>query len=288
MAFYTLGLSYGDFLIGAINSESCFEMINENAHEGNPIAQYLLASSYLEGRCTDIDEMQAIHWFATAANNGEKRSRDILAIEYLYGERKYTIEEKEDGLTYLREMADNGDYDTAVKIIDIFGTGNIEEIPADMNKMITLAETYASQNNLYACMLLANVYDSEINSADMDTQLYKDDQKALNKYMQVVQNGNTKYLEEAAMSLVRMYRDARGTDVNKSEEFRCYEIAASKGNIEAKAILIQYYTLGIGTDKKYNKARKLCEEITQNGNQELLPVVYYCSYVIANEEKNIK
>lgn len=288
MAFYTLALSYGDFLIGAINSESCFEKINESAHEGNYIAQYLLASSYLEGRCTDIDETQAIYWFAIAANNGEKRSREILAMEYLYGERKYTIEEKETGLTYLKEMADNGDEDAAVKIIDVFGTGNIEGIPADINKMIALAETYASRNNLYACMLLASVYDSAKTSTDMDTQLYKDDQKALNKYVQVIQNGNSEYLEEAAMSLAWMYREARGTDENKAEELNCYEIAASKGNIEAKAILTQYYTLGIGTDKDHNKAQKLCKEITKSGNQAWLPVVYYCSYVIADEAKKYK
>ena len=288
MAFYTLVLSYGDFLIGAINSEGCFEKLNQNAQAGNPVAQYLLALSYLEGRCTNIDDTQALHWFAIAANNGEKRSREILAIEYLFTERIHTIEEKKIGLMYLKEMADNGDEDAAVKIIDVFATGSVEGIPADLNKMIELAETYASRNNLYACMLLASVYDSAKTSVDMDTQPYKDDQKALNKYLQIIQNGSSEYIEEAAISLAWMYRDARGTDENKSEELNCYELAASKGNLEAKAILAQYYTLGIGTDKNFNKAQEICKEITKSGNQSLLPIVYYCNYVMADEAKKYK
>ena len=154
--------------------------------------------------------------------------------------------------------------------------------------MIELAETYASRNNLYACMLLASVYDSAKTSADMDTQPYKDDQKALNKYLQIIQNGSSEYIEEAAISLAWMYRDARGTDENKAEELNCYELAASKGNLEAKAILAQYYTLGIGTDKNYNKAQEICKEITKSGNQSLLPIVYYCNYVMADEAKKYK
>ena len=291
MAFYTLVLGTGDYLIGGTDSDGIIERLKENAEKENAIAQYFLGNAYAEGRGVEADFVEAVTWFAKAAENGEARSREIIAAEYLFGEREYSVEDKKIGLKYLKEMADNGDEDAAVNIIDIYGTGKIEGIPIDAEKMIEAAESYAERGNAYACMILAYVYDSvKVDSGifDINIDQYKDDKKAFNKYVQVLQCDEPKYIEEAAMSLACMYRDGRGTEANKAEEIHYYEIAASKGNIEAKKTLAYYYTLGIGIEKNHSTAQRLCDELIRSGDQSVLPMAYYCSYVIADDAKKYK
>jgi len=289
MAFYELAIGLGDYIVGGTDPAGVTKALIKNAEENNDeIAQYLLGNAYCEGRGVEVSLDESIRYYALAAKNGEKRSREILAVEYLYGEREYTVEEKWTGLIYLTELADNGDVAAANSLIDIYGTGDIEGIPADAEKTIEVAEKYAGEGNVYACMILANIYDSDKVSSKVDFDAYKDDKKAFEYYVQLIQHDESSYVEEAAISLAHMHRDSRGVEGNREEELRYYGLAALKGNLEAKSVLASAYTLGLGIDKDHSVAQKLCNELIRSGNKEVLPIAYYCNYVIADEAKKYK
>ena len=288
MGFYNLALGLGDYLIGGADTNNIIAELKNNAEEENALAQYLLGMAYAEGRGETSDFEAALRWFAAAALNGERRSREIIAYEYLFGEKEYSIEEKHIGLEYLEEIADAGDEDAVVNIIDIYGLGVIEGIPYDLGKFFEAAEKYADSGNMYACMVLASAYDSAKESRDIDFSPYKNDEKAAMRYGQIVQEKESQYIEEAAISLVHMYQAGKITDQNHCNEIYYLTIAASKGNIEAKTVLAEYYTFGIGTEKNYVKAQKLCDEIIRSGNQEAISTAYYCNYIIADESRKYK
>lgn len=289
MAFYELAIGFGDYIVGGTDPAGVTKALIKNAEENNDeIAQYLLGNAYCEGRGVEVSLDESIRYYALAAKNGEKRSREILAVEYLYGEREYTVEEKWTGLIYLTELADNGDVAAANSLVDIYGTGDIEGIPADAEKTIEVAEKYAGEGNVYACMILANIYDSDKVSSKVDFDAYKDDKKAFEYYVQLIQHDESSYVEEAAISLAHMHRDSRGVEGSREEELRYYRLAALKGNLEAKCVLANAYTLGLGIDKDHSVAQKLCNELIRSGNKEVLPIAYYCNYVIADEAKKYK
>lgn len=289
MAFYELAIGIGDYIVGGTDPVGVIRALTRNAEENNDkIAQYLLGNAYCEGRGVGVSLDKSIRYYALAAKNGEQRSREILAIEYLYGESDYTVEEKNTGLIYLTELADNGDIAAANSLIDVYRTGEINGIPANASKTIEVAENYAREGNVYACAVLANIYDSAKKSEAIDFDAYKDDEKAFKYYVQLIQHDEPIYIEEAAMSLARMYRDSRGVDGSREEELKYYGLAASKGNLEAKCALANAYTLGLGTDKDHSIAQKICNELIKSGNKEVLPTAYYCSYVIADEAKKYK
>ena len=85
--FYELVLGLGDYLIGGVDPSNIISKLRSKAEEGNAVAQYLIGSAYVEGRGVEPNLDEAVRWFALAAANNEKRSKEILAVEYLYGEK---------------------------------------------------------------------------------------------------------------------------------------------------------------------------------------------------------
>ena len=288
MGFYELVLGLGDYLIGGVDSGNLLSKLRSEAEEGNEIAQYLIGSAYVEGRGVEPNLEEAVRWFALAADNNEKRSKEILAVEYLYGEKEYSIEEKRIGLKYLKEQADNGDEDAAINIIDIYGYGSIEGIAADISKMIEAAEAYADRGNTYAIMALARTYDTLCNNKKVNDADYKDDTKAARWYQRIVIQENCEYRDEASMCLANMYMEGRGVEANPESTTKYLKISAQCGNIEAKAALAYHMTFGIGTEKDHIGAQKLCEDVIRSGNQKEKSIAYYCNYIIFDEAKKYR
>lgn len=288
MAFYDLALNLGDFLIGGTDNGSLITVLMEKAEEGNLSAQFILACAYSEGRGIEMNLAESVKWFACAAENGEVRSRAILAYEYLYGENEYGLEEKHKGLTYMKELADAGDEDAAACVVDILGNGTIEGIPTDLSEMIPAATNYAVRGNIDAMLMLARTYDTMFSNGSANDSIYKDDNKASYYYRMIVELRPQTCLEEVTMCLVQMYTAGRSADANESNLFYYSEIAASCGNLEAKRLLAYYYTFGIGTGKNYEAAKKLCDELLRSKNQNAIPMAYYCKHAMADAEKKYK
>ena len=288
MGFYELVLGLGDYLIGGVDPSNIISKLRSKAEEGNAVAQYLIGSAYVEGRGVEPNLDEAVRWFALAAANNEKRSKEILAVEYLYGEKEYSIDEKITGLKYLKELADNGDEEAAINIIDIYGFGSVDGIPADIPKMIEAAEVYADRGNTYAIMVLARTYDTVCNNEKVNDADYKDDAKAAIWYHGILTLKDREYMEEASMCLANMYMEGRGVEESPEYATKCLNIAAKCGNIGAKAALAYYMTFGIGTEKDHIGAQKMCEDVIRAGDQKEKSVAYYCNYKIFDEAKKYK
>lgn len=288
MGFYELVLGLGDYLIGGVDPSNIISKLRSKAEEGNAVAQYLIGSAYVEGRGVEPSLDEAVRWFALAAANNEKRSKEILAVEYLYGEKEYSIDEKITGLKYLKELADNGDEDAAINIIDIYGFGSVDGIPADIPKMIEAAEVYADRGNTYAIMVLARTYDTVCNNEKVNDADYKDDAKAAIWYHSILTLEDREYMEEASMCLANMYMEGRGVEKSPEYATKCLNIAAKCGNIGAKAALAYYMTFGIGTEKDHIGAQKMCEDVIRAGDQKEKSIAYYCNYKIFDEAKKYK
>ena len=288
MGFYELVLGLGDYLIGGVDPSNIISKLRSKAEEGNAVAQYLIGSAYVEGRGVEPSLDEAVRWFALAAANNEKRSKEILAVEYLYGEKEYSIDEKITGLKYLKELADNGDEEAAINIIDIYGFGSVDGIPADIPKMIEAAEVYADRGNTYAIMVLARTYDTVCNNEKVNDADYKDDAKAAIWYHSILTLEDREYMEEASMCLANMYMEGRGVEKSPEYATKCLNIAAKCGNVGAKAALAYYMTFGIGTEKDHIGAQKMCEDVIRAGDQKEKSIAYYCNYKIFDEAKKYK
>lgn len=288
MGFYELVLGLGDYLIGGVDPSNIISKLRSKAEEGNAVAQYLIGSAYVEGRGVEPSLDEAVRWFALAAANNEKRSKEILAVEYLYGEKEYSIDEKITGLKYLKELADNGDEEAAINIIDIYGFGSVDGIPADIPKMIEAAEVYADRGNTYAIMVLARTYDTVCNNEKVNDADYKDDAKAAIWYHGILTLEDREYMEEASMCLANMYMEGRGVEKSPEYATKCLNIAAKCGNVGAKAALAYYMTFGIGTEKDHIGAQKMCEDVIRAGDQKEKSIAYYCNYKIFDEAKKYK
>jgi len=285
MAFYQIALGLGDYLVGASDTNNIISKLRARAEEGDQNAQYWMGSAYVEGRGVQPNLDEAVKFFALAAAQDEKRSKEILAVEYLYGEQEYSVEKKHTGLKYMREIADAGDEDAAINIIDIYGFNAVDGIPADLSKLIEAAEVYADRGNTYAIIVLAHTYDTLSTNEAVSDASYKDDKKAVRWYERILILGDQEYKEEASMCLANMYMEGRGVEEDPARGVKYLELAVQCGNMEAKAVLAYYRTLGIGVEKDYATAQRLCKEVIQRGNQNERSIAYYCSYRIFDEAK---
>ena len=286
MGFYTFVLGMGDYLIGGTDSNDCFGSLLRHAKDGNVTAQYLMGNAYLEGRGTEADFDKAIQWFDAAAANGHEKSQDIIAGEYLFGERNYSLEQKETAVKYLILMADRGDSDAMDILLQIYGQGEVEGIPADLHKALDFAEKFSETGNLMAKMMIAQASDHAYLDEDGSFADYKNDERAAGLYQELVAVGNADYVKIAAYNLGCMYQTGRGVTQSAAEAVHYLKMAYENGEREAAGILLQYYLKGDFPEASFVK--RICRDLISNGDAELLPIAYYCQFRIADNREQYR
>ena len=289
MEFYQDALGVGDFAIGAADTRGIIGKIKAQAEQDNPIAQYVLGMSYAEGRGVEINQEIALQWFEKAAANGELRSQSIIADEYLFSNNDYDSEYKEIAVQYLTNLADSGQTWAAATLLDIFSMGTVERIAIDYDKTAEIAQKYAYQGHDYSAMVLAQLYDQSLTIDTNAIAKYKDDEKAASLYKSIVDAQQpSEYAEDAAFRLASMYMHGRGVEENLEIAMYYFECAAELGNINAIEILAEHYTLGDYAGIDNIKARKYVEELIRLNDEELLPMAYYCKYILADRAEEYR
>ena len=286
MGFYTFALGMGDYLIGGTDSNDCFGSLLRHAKDGNVTAQYLMGNAYLEGRGTEADFDKAIQWFDTAAANGHEKSQDLIAGEYLFGEKNYSLEQKETAVKYLILMADREDSDAMDILLQIYGKGEVEGIPADLHKALEFAEKFSKTGNLMAKMMIAQASDHAYLDEDGSLADYKNDERAAGLYQELVAAGNADYVKIAAYNLGCMYQTGRGVTQSAAEAVHYLKMAYENGEREAAGILLQYYLKGDFPEA--SSVKRICQDIISNGDAELLPIAYYCQFRIADNREQYR
>ena len=286
MGFYTFALGMGDYLIGGTDSNDCFGRLLRHAKDGNITAQYLMGNAYLEGRGTEADFDKAIQWFDVAAANGHEKSQDIIAGEYLFGEKNYSLEQKETAVKYLILMADREDSDAMDILLQIYGKGEVEGIPADLHKALEFAEKFSKTGNLMAKMMIAQASDHAYLDEDGSLADYKNDERAAGLYQELVAAGNADYVKIAAYNLGCMYQTGRGVTQSAAEAVHYLKMAYENGEREAAGILLQYYLKGDFPEA--SSVKRICQDIISNGDAALLPIAYYCQFRIADNREQYR
>lgn len=278
MGFYSSVISMGDYLMGGADNDSYFDKIRQNAEKGNVTAQYMTGLAYMEGRDVEADFNHAISWFDKAAKNGERRSREIIVGEYLYGENHYTLTQKEEAVTYLIQMADGGDLDAITTLILIYGDGCVKGIETNIEKALVFAERYKDSGNNMALMWLAHACDTAFSGNEKMPVSYKNDVRAVSLYNELKQSDDPEYSGVAYYNLGHMYQEGRGVGKSDISAVECYSNAYAKGIEEAGEGLLRYYIAGQVNDTGLIK--NICAKIIAEADEKLMPLAYYCSFII--------
>lgn len=282
MAFYKDALGIIDFVIGGADSNYAIRNIMKNAETGDAIAQYILGTAYLQGIGVESGQEKAIEWFEKAADNGENRSRNIVANEFLFGEAEYTTEQKNKGIEYLEEFADAGEEWAEEALVDIYYKGSVNGIPSDETKAFEYADRYSEMDNIYSKFALANICDSAI----AGYAPFKDDKKAAALYNQLLSEEDGEYAGTSAFNLGIMFREGRGVDRNTDNAINCFELAAKCQNTDGYRYLLGYFADGEDVDSSL--VNKGCDYFTGQNEAEMMPAVYYCRFKLADRDESYK
>lgn len=284
MEFYKSVIDLSDYLLTGEHSVKYFDKLKISAESGKVVAQYLLATCYCDGHGTEANKNIGIKWYEKAAENGEKRSREILAYEFLFGDEDYDSHNRRTGINYLMELVYAGDNAAIESMIGICKDNNIKGLTITAKNRIEFLENAAQNGYISAILCLADIYDSSV-ATDASLNEYKNDSNALRMYNLLANAGE--YTEKATMILGEMYKNGRGTAINLQLACDNYERASRFGNIDAKVFLLELYT---ENDKLYDldKIDKLCKEIQKKGGKNYQHFVLYYKYFIADAKKEYK
>ena len=76
-----------------------------------------------------------------------------------------------------------------------------------------------------------------------------------------------------------------GTEYNDADAVRYYEIAASKGDLEAKAKLLEAYTYGKGVERSVSKINSLSKDLIKSKDDRFISTARYLLFVNADADE---
>lgn len=285
MEFYEQALGVIDFAVGYIDSANLIPQIREQAAKDISLAQYYMGLACIYGIGAEQNEQAALEWYEQAADNGELRSQNIVAGEYLYNDEKtYSIEKKEKGIGYLYNLASFGEDWAGELIIDIYGRGTVKGIALNYDEAIRVAEIYALDKNMHAVEFLIPIYDTGLESPE-ELRSYKNDTRAFALYNIMLENGSQDDIEGAAMVLADMCMTGRGVEADKASALDYYKIAEKHGNLQAATFLLNACTEYDSPIKSSEMARYYAGRIIKQKKEEYIPAAYYSLFKFADEEK---
>ena len=286
MDFYNQAAGVIDYAVGYNDSYGLNQMISERAQNGIPSAQYQMGIAYIYGIGVEGDEETAFKWFVKAAECGDLRSQNIVAGEYLYNtEKVYSLQQKEQAVTYLYNLASFGENWAWELLIDIYGKGTVPGISPDYDEAVRIAEYLAKEGNVHAALFLAPLYDTQAGSACAVPDSYKNDSLAFEQYRIIAGNDSGENGADAEYKLACMCMEGRGTECNKALATDYLKRSASKGNINAKVDLLEAYTFNRETERSSHQVKKLAQEIKRYNDPAFVSTANYCLFKNAVYEK---
>ena len=288
MDFYRLAVGIIDFTLGGRDSYGFLDSIRVQADSNNNIAQYVLAGVYANGLSVEKDEAASLYWYEKSAANGNLKSQNIISGEYLYGDKDYSVEQKETGVAYLRNILDSGEDWPVPLLADIYAKGSVKGLPANYEKALDFGRECYEKGYTYPIYLSARILDGTIENATTEVDQYRDLKTAAGLYALFADDDTSPYVEESAYNLAVMSETGKGVPVSEKDALKYYLIAAGHGNLPAQAKLTEMYTFGRGVERDLDKAGKYCDRIVASGNADDYPIVYYSSFKKEEESGNRK
>lgn len=130
------------------------ERLTKAANAGQDCAQYALGKLYRDGIGVEKDMLQAVAWFALAAE--QDNSYAAYALGKLYLESEEVPKDMDKALRWLRRSAELGNQFAQYQLGRLLLAG--EDVPKDIDEAVRLLSASAEQGNQYAQYQLGKLY----------------------------------------------------------------------------------------------------------------------------------
>jgi TPR repeat protein/outer membrane protein OmpA-like peptidoglycan-associated protein len=216
-----------------------FEMLTEQAHRGDKLAQYHLANFYAGGRGVEQDFSQAFYWFKKSAEQGLGEAQLLVGLSYFIG--MGTEKDRSEAAKWFEKAAEAGSADATYQmgLVYLLGAGRPRNEEKGLEYLRDAArlgnqealdffERAAEQNDTMAQLFLAQLY-------TYGAGVQQNATKAMNLYQQAATAGDS----DAMFLLGQAYHDGNITAKNPEKALFWYQKAAESGNSSA------WYRLGV-------------------------------------------
>ena len=225
------------------NEKEAFELLFENAKDGNPEIINRLALCYSNGRGVEPNENLAIEWWEQAAEKG------FVYAQYNLGFTFYYMGDYEQSVKWFEKAAEQGLPDSQYYLGICYANGY--SVEKDIEKAIFWYLKAAEQGHSNAQNNLGFCFDYK------DEAIY-DTEKAKFWYTKAAELGNI----TAQFNLGMSYYN----DKNYNNAFTWFAKAAEQGHSDAQYYLGVFYANGYGIDKNYDNAVHWYEKAAKQGN----------------------
>ncbi len=197
-------------------------VLRARAAQGDPKAQFGLASAYFYGKGVPQDYVEGLRWYKKAAGQEEPRAEDALGYMYVNGigvPQDYAL-----AVAWYRRGAEQGNAKAQFDLASMYyyGTG----VRQDYAEALRWSRKSADQNYAKAQDAIGSSYYSGLG-------VPRDYSEALRWYRRAAEQGYAK----AEFDLASMYYKGLGTSQDYAEARRWCIKAAKQGNADAKQAL---------------------------------------------------
>ena len=134
--------------------EAAFKHFLAEARKGTPVAQYLVASMYEEGRGALKSETLAASWYKLAADQGDGESQYALALQHLDG--RGVVQSAERAAKLLKQAADGGLTSAMNRLGTLYLQG--QGVKRDATRAVVLFKQAAKAGHLSARYNVGRAY----------------------------------------------------------------------------------------------------------------------------------
>jgi len=211
--------------------------LRAHAAQGDPKAQFKLASAYYRGKGIPQDYAEALRWYKMAADQGEPDAEDGLG--YMYVKGKGAPQDYAQALHWYKRAAEHGDAKGEFDLGTIYNEGI--GVPSDYGEAYRWFRKAADQKYPNAEDALGYMYYAGV-------AVPQDYAQAFTWYRSAAEQGYAK----AEFDLGCMYYKGAGTVQDYAQARRWYIKAAKQGSDDAKQALALFGTeSGIVTKLEY-------------------------------------
>jgi len=196
--------------------------LRARAAQGNPKAQFGLASAYYRGKGVPQDYAEALRWYKMAADQGEPDAEDGLGYMYVAG--RGTKQDYAEALRWYKRAAEHGNAKGQFDLATVYDDGI--GVPPDYIEASRWFRKAADQNYAKAQDGLGYMYYA-------GRGLPQDYAQAFSWYRKAAEQGYAK----AEFDLACMYYKGVGTAQDYAEARRWYIKAAKRGDADAQQAL---------------------------------------------------
>ena len=197
-------------------------VLRASAAQGDPKAQFDLASAYYRGKGVPQDYAEALRWYTVAADQGEPDAEDGLGYMYVTG--RGSKQDYAEALRWYKRAAEHGDAKGQFDLGTVYNEGI--GVPPDYIEASRWFRKAADQNYAKAQDGLGYMYYA-------GRGVPQDYAQAFFWYRKAAEQGYAK----AEFDLASMYYKGLGTSQDHSEARRWCIKAAKQGNADAQQAL---------------------------------------------------